>query len=110
MLAAPRRWQPAPRTALVTRSAWWLAGLRAGLQIRLKGRNMTESEHVKLGAYHTLELELHRAFTLHKARNRAASPSCSLRPLPSAAAAHAAACAPAQPSPALAGWRTFPLL
>ena len=29
---------------------------------------MTENEHVKLGAYHTLELELRRAFTLHKAR------------------------------------------
>lgn len=29
---------------------------------------MTENEHVKLGAYHTLELELQRAFTLHKAR------------------------------------------
>ena len=38
----------------------------AGQQIRLKGRNLTECEHVKLGAYHTLELELHRAFTLHK--------------------------------------------
>jgi hypothetical protein len=28
---------------------------------------MTENEHVKLGAYHTLELELQRAFTIHKA-------------------------------------------
>ncbi|PRW60647.1 PELOTA 1 isoform X1 [Chlorella sorokiniana] len=37
-----------------------------GQQIRLKGKNMTENEHVKLGAYHTLELELQRAFTLHK--------------------------------------------
>lgn len=37
-----------------------------GQQIRLKGRNMTENEHVKLGAYHTLELELQRAFSLHK--------------------------------------------
>lgn len=27
---------------------------------------MTENEHVKLGAYHTLELELQRAFTIHK--------------------------------------------
>lgn len=40
----------------------------AGAQIRLKGKNLTENEHVKLGAYHTLELELQRAFTLHKAR------------------------------------------
>ncbi|EFN59828.1 hypothetical protein CHLNCDRAFT_29371 [Chlorella variabilis] len=37
-----------------------------GQQIRLKGRNLTENEHVRLGAYHTIELELHRAFTLHK--------------------------------------------
>jgi hypothetical protein len=40
----------------------------AGQQIRIKGRNLTENEHVKLGAYHTLELELQRAFTLHKVR------------------------------------------
>jgi len=39
----------------------------AGSSIRLKGRNLTESEHVKLGAYHTLELEPGRAFHLHKA-------------------------------------------
>lgn len=38
-----------------------------GQQIRLKGKNMTESEHVKLGAYHTIELELQRAFQLVKA-------------------------------------------
>lgn len=38
----------------------------AGSSIRLKGRNLTESEHIKLGAYHTLELEPQRAFTLHK--------------------------------------------
>ncbi|KAL4422403.1 hypothetical protein ABPG75_008600 [Micractinium tetrahymenae] len=37
-----------------------------GQQIRIKGRNLTETEHVKLGAYHTLELELQRAFSLHK--------------------------------------------
>lgn len=39
----------------------------AGSSIRLKGRNLTESEHIKLGAYHTLELEPNRAFTLGKA-------------------------------------------
>lgn len=39
-----------------------------GHQIRLKGRNVTENEHVKLGAYHSLELELQRAFTLTKDR------------------------------------------
>ena len=38
----------------------------AGQQIRLKGKNLTENEYVKLGAYHTLELELQRAFTLQK--------------------------------------------
>ena len=37
-----------------------------GQEIRLKGKNLTENEHVKLGAYHTLELEPHRAFTLSK--------------------------------------------
>jgi protein pelota len=34
--------------------------------IRLKGRNLTESEHVRLGAYHSLELEPGRAFELGK--------------------------------------------
>jgi len=38
-----------------------------GETIRLSGRNLTENEHVKLGAYHTLEVELHRPFQLHKA-------------------------------------------
>ena len=38
----------------------------AGQSIRLRGRNLVENEHVKLGAYHTLELEPHRAFTLEK--------------------------------------------
>lgn len=28
---------------------------------------MTESDHIKLGAYHTVELAQQRAFTLHKA-------------------------------------------
>ncbi|KAK9817970.1 hypothetical protein WJX72_005116 [[Myrmecia] bisecta] len=37
-----------------------------GQQIRLRGKNLTETEHVKLGSYHTLEVELQRAFTLHK--------------------------------------------
>ncbi|KAF6264488.1 Dom34 protein [Scenedesmus sp. NREL 46B-D3] len=38
-----------------------------GSSIRLKGRNLTECEHIKLGAYHTLELEPQRAFSLAKA-------------------------------------------
>ena len=40
--------------------------VRAGLEIRLNGRNQTQSEHIKLGAYHTLEVELHRPFTVTK--------------------------------------------
>ncbi len=35
--------------------------------MRLRGKNLTETEHVKLGSYHTLELEPQRAFTLEKA-------------------------------------------
>jgi hypothetical protein len=45
----------------------------AGGVIRIKGRNLTESEHIKLGAYHSLELEQGRAFTLTKARWRGRS-------------------------------------
>ena len=37
-----------------------------GQQIRLRGKNTTENEHVKLGAYHTLEIELQRPFSLYK--------------------------------------------
>jgi hypothetical protein len=38
-----------------------------GGTLRVKGRNLTENEYVKLGAYHSLELEQQRAFTVHKA-------------------------------------------
>jgi protein pelota len=34
--------------------------------LRLNGKNMEESEHVKMGQYHTLELEMNRKFTLEK--------------------------------------------
>ncbi|KAI1711768.1 eRF1 domain 1 domain-containing protein [Ditylenchus destructor] len=34
--------------------------------LHLKGRNAQENAHVKLGAYHTLDLELNRPFTLEK--------------------------------------------
>lgn len=37
-----------------------------GQEIRLKGRNVTENEHVKLGAYHTLEIEPNRSLTITK--------------------------------------------
>ena len=40
----------------------------ADATLRVKGRNAEENEHVKLGAYHTLELAPGRAFTLRKAR------------------------------------------
>lgn len=35
--------------------------------LRLSGRNRQETEHVKMGAYHTLDLELQRNFTIQKA-------------------------------------------
>jgi len=34
--------------------------------LRLKGRNIEENQHVKMGAYHTIDLELNRKFTLKK--------------------------------------------
>jgi len=34
--------------------------------LRLKGRNIEENQHVKMGAYHTIDLELNRKFTLQK--------------------------------------------
>lgn len=35
-------------------------------ELRIKGKNMEESDYVKLGQYHTLELALQRNFTLSK--------------------------------------------
>uniref|UniRef100_A0A7I4DHN3 eRF1/Pelota-like N-terminal domain-containing protein n=1 Tax=Physcomitrium patens TaxID=3218 RepID=A0A7I4DHN3_PHYPA len=35
--------------------------------LRVRGKNMLESEHVKLGAYHTMELDQQRPFVLAKA-------------------------------------------
>uniref|UniRef100_A0A8C4SLB9 Protein pelota homolog n=1 Tax=Erpetoichthys calabaricus TaxID=27687 RepID=A0A8C4SLB9_ERPCA len=35
-------------------------------QLRVKGTNIQENEYVKMGAYHTIELELNRKFTLAK--------------------------------------------
>lgn len=34
--------------------------------LRLKGRNIEENHYVKMGAYHTLDLELNRKFSLRK--------------------------------------------
>lgn len=38
-----------------------------GGKIHVKGRNVCENQYVKMGAYHTLDLEVNRSFTLHKA-------------------------------------------
>jgi protein pelota len=38
-----------------------------GGQLRLSGRTVGENKFVKVGSFHTLELEVHRAFTLGKA-------------------------------------------
>lgn len=35
--------------------------------LRLKGRNVEENQYVKMGAYHTLDLEVNRKFSLQKA-------------------------------------------
>lgn len=35
-------------------------------QLRVKGTNLEENQYVKMGAYHTIELELNRKFTLAK--------------------------------------------
>ncbi|KAF5452115.1 hypothetical protein F2P56_027148 [Juglans regia] len=38
----------------------------SGSVLRIRGKNILENEHVKIGAFHTLELELHRPFVLRK--------------------------------------------
>ncbi|KAI8799650.1 hypothetical protein BJ742DRAFT_128250 [Cladochytrium replicatum] len=37
-----------------------------GGTLRVSGRNAEENKYVKMGAFHTIELEKHRAFTLYK--------------------------------------------
>ncbi|KAF5732142.1 putative pelota [Tripterygium wilfordii] len=39
---------------------------KVGSILRVRGKNILENEHVKIGAFHTLELELHRPFVLRK--------------------------------------------
>ncbi|KAJ8763776.1 hypothetical protein K2173_003558 [Erythroxylum novogranatense] len=39
---------------------------KVGSVMRIRGKNILENEYVKIGAYHTLELELHRPFVLRK--------------------------------------------
>ncbi|THG21269.1 hypothetical protein TEA_028074 [Camellia sinensis var. sinensis] len=43
---------------------------KEGSVLRIRGRNILENEHVKIGAFHTLEIELHRPFVLRKALNK----------------------------------------
>ncbi|KAL8110909.1 protein PELOTA 1-like [Apium graveolens] len=40
---------------------------KEGSVLRIRGKTIMENEHVKIGAFHTLELELHRPFLLRKA-------------------------------------------
>ncbi|KAH7543430.1 hypothetical protein FEM48_Zijuj02G0183200 [Ziziphus jujuba var. spinosa] len=39
---------------------------KVGSILRIRGKNILENEYVKIGAFHTLELELHRPFVLRK--------------------------------------------
>ncbi|XP_043720647.1 protein PELOTA 1 [Telopea speciosissima] len=39
---------------------------KEGSVLRLRGKNILENEYVKIGAFHTLEIELHRPFVLRK--------------------------------------------
>lgn len=38
----------------------------AACVLRVKGRNIQENQYVRMGAYHTLDLELNRKFSLRK--------------------------------------------
>ncbi|KAM3281146.1 protein PELOTA 1 isoform X3 [Capsicum chacoense] len=39
---------------------------KEGSALRIRGKNILENEHVKIGAFHTLEIEPHRPFVLRK--------------------------------------------
>ncbi|KAL9357764.1 hypothetical protein Peur_051017 [Populus x canadensis] len=39
---------------------------KVGSVLRIRGKNVLENEYVKIGAFHTLEIELHRSFVLRK--------------------------------------------
>ncbi|KAL1810816.1 hypothetical protein ACET3Z_020881 [Daucus carota] len=39
---------------------------KEGSLLRIRGKSIVENAHVKIGAFHTLELELHRPFVLRK--------------------------------------------
>jgi protein pelota len=38
----------------------------ATCELRIKGKNQSENEYIKMGQYHTIELSLHNNFTLYK--------------------------------------------
>ncbi|XP_058102575.1 protein PELOTA 1 isoform X2 [Magnolia sinica] len=40
---------------------------KEGSVLRIRGKNILENEHVKIGQFHTLEIEQHRPFVLRKA-------------------------------------------
>ncbi|KAL4574687.1 hypothetical protein LXL04_021523 [Taraxacum kok-saghyz] len=59
---------------------------KEGSMLRIRGKNILENEHVKIGQFHTLEIELHRPFVVRKvlwdsltidALQQAADPSAS---------------------------------
>ncbi|GAB2287160.1 CDP-diacylglycerol--glycerol-3-phosphate 3-phosphatidyltransferase [Dionaea muscipula] len=39
---------------------------KEGSVLRIRGKNTLENEHVKIGAFHTIEIDLHRPFVLRK--------------------------------------------
>ncbi|KAI3841926.1 hypothetical protein MKW92_037433, partial [Papaver armeniacum] len=39
---------------------------KEGSVLRIRGKNILENEHVKIGSYHTLEIELYRPFVVRK--------------------------------------------
>ncbi|KAJ0078460.1 hypothetical protein Patl1_24100 [Pistacia atlantica] len=56
---------------------------KEGSVLRIRGKNILENEYVKIGAFHTLELELHRPFVLRKACG-CKEPFCGLVPVTTA--------------------------
>ena len=38
----------------------------AACELRVKGKNIQENQYVKMGAYHTIDLQLNQKFTLAK--------------------------------------------
>eukprot|EP00967_Tisochrysis_lutea_P085626 scaffold120302_cov19-Tisochrysis_lutea.AAC.1 len=65
-----------------------------GGTLRIRGRNLTENEYIKLSAYHTLELEVQRPFTLELKVQRPLTVSVSRLTLCGMAPARLDTCAP----------------